>query len=209
MRTAGTTSLIASLALASWIAAGCSAGEGSAEAWSGVALVEPLPKPEVVLTDAQGQPFDFRQATDGKLTLLFFGYTHCPDVCPVHMANLARVIDNLSASDASRIRVVFVTTDPTRDTPERLKEWLGQFSPSFVGLTGDSATVRRMQDELNVPPAVIESAPTPKGGYTVAHAGYVIAFTPDNLARFVYPFGTRQEDWARDLPRLLAGEWTR
>ncbi|GBD32079.1 hypothetical protein HRbin33_01041 [bacterium HR33] len=174
-----------------------------------MALVEPLPKPEVVLTDAQGQPFDFRQATDGKLTLLFFGYTHCPDVCPVHMANLARVIDNLSASDASRIRVVFVTTDPTRDTPERLKEWLGQFSPSFVGLTGDSATVRRMQDELNVPPAVIESAPTPKGGYTVAHAGYVIAFTPDNLARFVYPFGTRQEDWARDLPRLLAGEWTR
>jgi protein SCO1/2 len=175
---------------------------------SGIALAEPLPKPDVVLTDTRGLPFDFRAGTDGKLTLLFFGYTHCPDICPVHMANLAQVISNLSASEASRIRVVFVTTDPARDTPERLKEWLGQFSPSFVGLTGDTATIRRMQEELNVPPAVIESAPTPTGGYSVGHAGYVIAFTPDNLARFVYPFGTRQEDWARDLPRLLAAEWT-
>jgi cytochrome oxidase Cu insertion factor (SCO1/SenC/PrrC family) len=172
-------------------------------------LAEPLPKPDVVLTDAKGLPFDFRQRTEGKLTLLFFGYTHCPDICPVHMANLARVIGDLSASDASRVRVVFVTTDPARDTPERLQQWLEQFNAGFIGLTGDSAEIRRMQEELNVPPAVIESAPTPKGGYSVGHAGWVIAFTPDNLARFVYPFGTRQQDWARDLPRLLAGEWTR
>ncbi len=208
VRTPSTISLTACVTLAWWISTGCAAEGRSPESWAGFALPEPLQKPQVLLTDAKGLPFDFREGTHGKLTLLFFGYTHCPDVCPVQMANLARVIGNLSASDASRISVVFVTTDPARDTPERLQEWLGQFSPSFIGLTGDSTTIRRMQQELQVPPAVIESVPTPQGGYSVAHAGYVIVFTPDNLARFVYPFGTRQEDWARDLPRLLAEEWT-
>lgn len=206
VRTTSSISLAARLVLASWISAGCAAEGRSPGSWTGVALPEPLPKPGVVLTDTRGLPCDFREATRGKLTLLFFGYTHCPDICPVHMANLARVIGDLSASDASRIRVVFVTTDPARDNPERLREWLGQFSPSFIGLTGDSAAIRQMQEALDVPPAVIESAPAPQGGYSVAHAGYVIVFTRDNLARFVYPFGTRQEDWARDLPRLLAME---
>jgi hypothetical protein len=76
----------------------------------GLALSPPQEKPAFTLTDTQGKPFDFRKETDGYVTLLFFGYTHCPDVCPVHMSNIAQTLKNMPAPDASRIKVVFVTT---------------------------------------------------------------------------------------------------
>jgi protein SCO1/2 len=97
--------------------------------WSGAIFGAPLPKPDLTLTDTTGKPYDFKQRTRGQLALLYFGYTHCPDVCPLTMAELAQVIHTLPASAAHKITVVFVTTDPVRDTPQRLKRWLGNFSP--------------------------------------------------------------------------------
>ncbi len=167
----------------------------------------PLAKPALVLTDTRGQPYDFQRETAGYLTLLFFGYTNCPDVCPIHMANLGAVIPKLPPDVQDRIRVVFVTTDPARDTPERLKMWLHNFSDAFVGLTGDTATINAAQRALFLPPSEIGPADS-TGAYVVGHSAAVIVFTPDDLAHVRYPFGIRQADWAHDLPRLLEIRWS-
>ena len=173
----------------------------SRSGYAGVELDPPAPKPEFVLTDTRGAPFDFRARTAGYLTLLFFGYTHCPDVCPVHMANLAAVLNRLPDEISRRVRVVFVTTDPARDTPERLSTWLGKFDADFVGLTGSPDELDRAQVAAGVTPARPDSA----GGtdYGVGHAAQVMAYTPDGLGRVVYPAGTRQVDWAHDIPMLV------
>ena len=173
----------------------------------GYLLEDPLPKPEVTLTGTDGTPFDLRRATDGFVTLVFFGYTHCPDVCPVHMSNLGSVLAGLDPRVAERIKVLFVTTDPRRYTPQVLRVWLDRFSRSFVGLMGDSATVARAQESLQLAPAVIEKAARADSGYGVGHSSLVVTFTADNLAHVVYPFGTRQEDWAHDLPELVRRGW--
>jgi len=166
-----------------------------------------LPKPELVLTDTRGMAFDLRRETSGYLTLVFFGYTSCPDVCPIHMANLGAVLRDLRPSVRERIKVVFVTTDPARDTPERLRTWLDNFDRTFIGLTGDSATINAAQRALYLPLPQIGPADS-AGSYEVGHAAAVVAFTPDDSARVMYPFGIRQADWANDLPKLLEIRWT-
>ena len=170
--------------------------------WAGWSLDVPLARPDFVLTGMDGEPFDFAAETEGSLALLFFGYTHCPDVCPVQMANLAAVLRDLPLELSRRVKVVFVTTDPVRDTPERMREWLGSMHPDFIGLRGDLDEVRAIQVGLGLPPPAIEEDDG-SGDYFVGHAAQVIAFEPDGPARRVYPYGIRQRDWLRDLPRLL------
>jgi len=91
--------------------------------YRGGLVTPPLPKPRFILTDTSGRPFDFASATKGYVTLLFFGYTYCPDQCPMHMANLSAALKKLPAGTADRVKLVFVTTDPTRDTPQVLRRW--------------------------------------------------------------------------------------
>jgi protein SCO1 len=161
----------------------------------------PRPKPEFTLTATDGTPFAFRRETEGYLTLLFFGYTSCPDVCPVHMANLSAALHKLPDRVSRRVKVVFVTTDPDRDTPERLRAWLDHFDKSFVGLTGSAAGIDSAQRLLQLPPAAREEIG--EGRYLVGHVAQIIVFTRDGLGRYAFPFGTRQADWARELPRLV------
>lgn len=195
--------------LAALLAAACgpSSGEtsaiGAADADSlrGLALPEPLAKPSAVLTDTDGRPYDLRAETEGRLTFLFFGYTHCPDVCPVHMGSLAAALDHLGRDIRARTRVVFVTTDPARDTPAVIRKWLDRFHRDFVGLRGSSEEVGRIQDSLRMPRSVTE-APDADGNYLVGHAAQVVAFAPDGRTVF-YPFGIRTVDWVHDIPLLL------
>jgi protein SCO1/2 len=161
----------------------------------------PTPKVDFTLNDTNGQPFHFLAQTEGYITLLFFGYTSCPDVCPVHLANLSAVLKELPWEVRSRIRVVFVTTDPERDTPARIREWLDAFDPSFIGLTGDRHEVNLIQASFGLPPAVLQGGTATN--YIIGHASQILAFGFDNMARIAYPFGTRQADWAHDLPRLV------
>ena len=175
-------------------------------AFRGVVLSTPVDKPDFTLTDFNGQPYNFRLKTAGKVALLFFGYTHCPDVCPLHAANIAAVLKQLPFEMRDSIRFVFVTTDPERDTMERLKSWLGVFDPSFVGLRGTEEEVNRIQAGLRIAPARREPVGPDSANYLVGHAAQVIAFSPDGVARVEYPFGVRQEDWANDLPKLVRGE---
>lgn len=168
----------------------------------GVRISPPLAKPDVVLTDQNGNAFDLRQETDGYLTLVYVGYTHCPDVCPTHMADIAAALKQVEPDVRERVKVVFITSDPERDTPEVLKRWLGLFDPSFIGLTGDKETIDRVQMALGMQPAGKQDLGN--GEYAVNHAAYVIAFTPqDNVAYTVYPFGVTRETWVNDITLLV------
>lgn len=178
---------------------------GGADALRGLMLTEPFAKPDFTLTDTDGEDFAFARETSGFLTLVFFGYTYCPDICPVHMASLGAVIGQLPLSTARRIKVVFVTTDPQRDTPERLRTWLDNFDRDFIGLTGDRELVNQIQASMRLPPSQM-GEPDSTGFYFVGHSAFVVAFTPDNLARALYPSGIRQADWAHDIPSLLEFE---
>lgn len=183
--------------------AACSRGDGTvAGEFRGSALAEPVEKLDFTLSDTNGEPYRFVEETRDRLTLLFFGYTNCPDVCPVHMAALAAVLERMPFETRNRVAVVFVSTDPDRDSPERIREWLDGFAPAFIGLRGDIAEVNRIQERLGMPPAG-KGADDGRGGYVVGHAAQVIAFQPDGIARYAYPFGTRQEDWLHDIPLLL------
>jgi protein SCO1/2 len=187
-------------------------GAGAARApkdLRGTLLGEPLPKPDVTFRTTEGSPFPLRSATEGFVTLIFFGFTHCPNVCPVTMANLGAVLRTLDPAVAQRVKVLFVTVDPWRDTPAVLRAWLDRFNPDIIGLSGDSVTVAQAQVALKLAPAIIERQGPSDTAYSVGHSSLVVAFTPDNLAHVVYPFGTRQEDWAHDLPELVRGGWSR
>lgn len=172
-----------------------------------MALERPVALPSAVLESHESHPFDLRADTPGDVTLVFFGYTHCPDICPVHMANLAAVFRDLPLEVTRRIDVLFVTTDPERDTPERLASWLGALHPRFVGLRGSREQITALEASMGIPVSVVSpDEETADGGYFVGHAAQVLAFTADDTARVAYPWGTRQRDWLRDLPRLVRGE---
>ena len=169
----------------------------------GPRLLQALPKPGFMLQNLDGSPFDFREATRGRLVFLFFGYTNCPDVCPLHMANLAWAIHNLPPGQRNAVRVVFVSTDPERDTPERLRSWLGQFDSSFVAVTGTATALEVAQRSVGMPPAIREGELPKGGGYGMSHGAQLWAFTPDDSAHVVYPWGMKREDLAADLAKLL------
>jgi cytochrome oxidase Cu insertion factor (SCO1/SenC/PrrC family)/copper(I)-binding protein len=175
------------------------------EAYRGVVLGTPLPRPAFSFPAADGRTFDFQRETEGKVALLFFGYTHCPDVCPLHMANIAAVLRRMSWEERNAIRVVFVTTDPARDTHERLREWLGNFDDSFVGLRAPIEDVNALMTSLGMRPAERDTT-SDSTSYLVGHGAQVIAFGRDGPASLEYPFGIRQDDWAHDLPKLVRGE---
>jgi protein SCO1/2 len=169
----------------------------------GPRLTQALPKPDFTLQNLDGSSFEFRKATRGTLTFLFFGYTNCPDVCPLHLANLAWAVKTLPPEQRRNIRVVFVTTDPERDTPERLRSWLTQFDSSFVALTGTPAALEQAQRAFGMPLATREGELPNGGGYGMAHAAQLWAFTPDDSAHVIYPWGLPREDLAADLALLL------
>ena len=175
--------------------------------YRGGLVTPPLPKPRFILADTSGRPFDFAAQTKGYLTLLFFGYTYCPDQCPMHMANLSAALKKLSAGTADQVKLVFVTTDPARDTPQVLRRWLDVFDRHFIGLTGTEHTIAAIQRMAGVPVAT-KSGP-PNNNYAVSHANFVLAYSKDDLAHVIYPGGVSKDDWVHDLPRLINETWTR
>lgn len=176
-----------------------------ADGYRGGLVTPPLPKPRFILADTSGRPFDFSQQTRGYMTLLFFGYTFCPDQCPMHMANLSAALKKLPAGISDQVRLVFVTTDPARDTPQVLRRWLDQFDRRFVGLTGTEQAIEGVQRAAGVPVAT-KTGPT-RGNYAVAHANFVLAYSKDDLAHVIYPGGVGKNDWVHDLPLLIKETW--
>ncbi|MDH5372837.1 MAG: SCO family protein, partial [Acidimicrobiia bacterium] len=184
------------------VAVGACAGSSVAVSGEleGVALDQPTEKASFVLRDTEGRRFDFVEDTEGRLTFLYFGYTSCPDICPVHLAQLAEVFDQLPEVRRNA-SVVFVTVDPDRDDPATLRLFLDAFSDEFIGLTGSQEELVAAQEAAGVPVAVKEGS---GNDYTMGHAGQVLVYAPDGFGYSVYPFGTRQSQWIHDLPILLA-----
>ena len=141
----------------------------------------------------------------GRLVLLYFGYTHCPDVCPTDLVAIASALNQLG-SGAADIQPVFITLDPARDTPKALRVWLNQFDKRFIGLTGSQSAIDAVQAAAGVP--VAAKVARPGDDYAVGHANFVIAYTKDNLAHVIYPGGVTRQDWAHDLPQLVNETWS-
>jgi protein SCO1/2 len=138
----------------------------------------------------------------GKPTLLVFGYTFCPDVCPLSMYDLRRVKQALGEAGGG-VNYVFVTVDPERDTPDVLRRYVAAFDPAFIGLTGDETTLRKMIYEFD---GMFEKQPprpdNPKS-YVVAHTSFTYLLDADGRLRITYAFGTPIDTIARDVRALL------
>ncbi len=135
------------------------------------------------------------------VTLLFFGYTYCPDVCPTTLATLSAAIDRLPAAQRDRVRVLFVSVDPGRDDPARLNEYTDAFGPGFVGATADVARLRRLAGRYGSSFGYGE--PDESGNYPVSHGSSVLAFDGRGRARLLIRPEDDAEDVAHDLARLL------
>ncbi|HTP96324.1 MAG TPA: SCO family protein [Burkholderiales bacterium] len=189
--------LLCALLLALGGLAGCKGGD------EGFMLTDITGAPfgrDFQLTDHNGTPrrlADFR----GKLVVLFFGYTHCPDVCPTTLAELAGAMQQLGA-DAGRVQVLFVTVDPERDTPALLAQYVPAFNPSFLGLYGDADATARTAKEFKI---FYRKQPgrTPDG-YTMDHSAGSYVFDREGRLRLLMPYGQKVEALVHDLRLLLA-----
>ncbi|MGP4007992.1 SCO family protein [Streptomyces sp. 4N124] len=167
-------------------------------------LDKPFEKPDLVLTDTNGKSYDFRKETKGHPTLLYFGYTNCPDVCPLTMNNIAVAKKQLPKAEQDQLRVVFVTTDPDRDTAKALGKWLKGIDTQVVGLTGDFATIQAGARTLGIS---IEPPHKEKGKIVSTHGTQVIAFSPKTDGGYVlYGEDATVDDYTADLPKLIKGE---
>ena len=133
---------------------------------SGTWLPQPRPVPDVSLVDESGKPFTI-QNLKGHPTLLFFGFTHCPDVCPTTLAQLAQVV---KAANVPDLKVLLVSVDPERDTPELLERYVHAFSPDFGGVTGKPEEIQRFAKEFGVAIAKVDLG---GGEYTIDHSAVV------------------------------------
>ena len=171
--------------------------EAPQDRYAGLDLVEPYRRPTFTLTDTAGAPYDFQAATAGSPTLLFFGYTNCPDVCPTTMADVAVALRGLDPAIVSRVKVVFVTTDPATDTPAVLAEYLSRFDAdlpvSFVGLTGDQAAIDQAQLSAGVPLAEDQGR---------LHSSLLLLYGTGDEAQVAFDAGNTARDIAEDLSRV-------
>ena len=236
-RSAALSAPVAGALLAGALLTGCAGGTSSASAVPQPAPApaaafhgeEPVPvqaRPSFVLRTTQGEAYDFAERTAGRPTLLYFGYTNCPDECPTAMADISAALRSVPAELGEQVEVVFVTTDPDRDTPQVLRRWLDTFSPDVVGLLGTQAEVDAAQLALDVPPAK-KAGPVPtlpgrpdehehepgtaphthEGplGYGVGHVNVIFAFDSSDRLPVLYREGVRPADLAADLPLLAQG----
>ncbi|MDX6302626.1 MAG: hypothetical protein QOF53_3840 [Nocardioidaceae bacterium] len=169
---------------------------------NGVVLDRPYHAPGVQLRSTSNTPLTLTAATRGRpLTLVFFGYTNCPDVCQVVMANLASALVRLDPAQRARVGMVFVTTDPARDTPTRLRSYLNRFDRSFQGATGDLTRIVRLGKAFGVP--IEKGQKLASGGYDVVHGTQVLGLRPDGTVPFVWTEDTAPGALADDLKKIL------
>jgi protein SCO1/2 len=165
----------------------------------GAYLDTPYVVPELSLTDTAGKPYSLA-AAPAPLKIVFFGYTRCPDVCQVVMSTIASAVSRLKTDQRDRVQVVFVTTDPARDTRPVLRTYLDRLDPAFVGLTGDLGRIIELAKPLKV--FIEKGAALPSGGYDVTHTTEVFGVT-GNQARVAWGQDTSPSAMAADIIKLL------
>ena len=183
-------------------AVACGGDDAPAEqAFRGAVLDEQYVVPTTPLVDTEGEPYSLADDTDARLTLVFFGYVNCPDICQVVMSSLASAMTRLDEDDRAQVDVVFVTTDPARDDPQVLREYLDRFDPSFIGLTGDLRTIVEVGEPLKV--YVEKGEKLPSGGYDVTHGTQVTAIDQKDRVPVIWTQGTSASELASDIHTLL------
>jgi protein SCO1/2 len=178
---------------------GCDKLTGSHKAFNAIDVTGGAMGGELRLTDHDGKPrslADFR----GKVVVVSFGFTHCPDVCPTMLADLAAAVKQLG-EEGGRVQVLFVTVDPQRDKPELLRQYVPAFNPAFLGLTGDDAALAKVRKDFNVYASVREGK-TPES-YSVDHSAQMFVFDGGGKIRLVVPPGMAPQALASDLRLLL------
>lgn len=155
--------------------------------------------PALSLTNQDGEAVAVDQLKD-QWSLLFFGYTFCPDICPATLAQLRQLQGQLPPETLAKLRIVLVSVDPHRDTPEQLKKYLDYFDAGFIGLTGEQATLQKLANAVSIP---YIPADTSKENYTVDHSGNLVIIGPDGKQRGFIRAPINNTKLAAQLPGLL------
>ncbi|HUF39759.1 MAG TPA: SCO family protein [Anaerolineales bacterium] len=171
-------------------------------AWS--RIDPPAQAPEIELAETNGGSFRLSEL-QGKLVLVFFGYTHCPDICPGTLKNMQFVFEQLG-DQTGEVRFVFVTVDPARDTPERMRSYLALFHPEFIGLTGSAEALERAYADYTV--NVVKGPAAGIAGYDVAHASRIFVIDREGRLVGTFPYGLSRESILADLQHLLSQQDT-
>jgi protein SCO1/2 len=173
--------------------------EGPGDEYAGIDLRDPYQRPSFTLTDGTGAEYDFAAATAGRPTLLFFGFTNCPDICPTTMADVALALRDVDPALAAQVQVVFVTTDPAFDSPQVLAEYLDRFDADlptqFVGLTGPQDVIDQAQLSAGVPLAEDDGR---------LHSSLLLLYGADDQAHVAFDAGNTASDIAGDLEAVTS-----
>lgn len=169
---------------------------------NGAVPTEPYSVPDVALEATDGSRTVLAEDADRPLTLVFFGYTMCPDVCQLVMADVANALNRLEPDEREQVGMTFVTTDPARDDAETLRTYLDRFDPTFEGLTGPLPRIVELGEAVGVP--IAKGQKLPSGGYEVDHGTHVLGMTDDGTVPILWTQGTPPELVADDIRRILA-----
>jgi protein SCO1/2 len=158
--------------------------------------------PDLKMTDQDGKTVSIDELK-GKWTMLFFGYTFCPDICPTTLAQLRQIKSELPKEVLGKLQIVLVSVDPNRDTPQQLKQYLGYFDPSFMGLTAPVDVIAKLANAVSIP---FIPADTSKPNYTVDHSGNLALLGPDGTQRGFIRSPLNDKKMVEQLPGLLVRE---
>jgi len=167
--------------------------------FSGTVIQSPQPSFNFTLTSASGDVSlsDFR----GKLVIVYFGYTFCPDICPATLANVGQALRQLGDDKASQIQTIMISVDPERDTPQKLAEYVGHFHPSFIGITGSS---EKLEEVTSLYGIFYEKSPgNTAESYMIDHTATLLVLDREGYLKLVFPFGVTVDEIAGDLKYML------
>ncbi len=168
------------------------------DGYHGILLDKPYAVAAIQLADTEGKPFDL--ASQPGRTLVFFGYTNCPDICQVVMSTIASATARLTAAERKDLEVAFVTTDPARDTRPALRTYLDRFDPDFVGVTGPLERIDSLAQTMDI--FIKHGQKLASGGYEVSH-GTVVVSVREGAGDLLWTGGTSPSDMAEDLQKIL------
>jgi protein SCO1/2 len=195
-------SLIALVFVAGLLAACGTDADAETAEFSGTQLDHPYEVIDVGLTDTSGAPYSLLHDREKPLTLVFFGYTNCPDFCPLVMGNIASGLNRLDAADRAQVDMVFVTTDPERDDEQQLRTYLDNYDSGFIGLTGDLDEITRLAAPLHI--YVSEGEELPSGGRDLGgHTTWTLAIDDSDRAVALWRQTTSAPEYAADIHSLL------
>lgn len=174
---------------------------GKPDNFRGTAYVEPYPPAsDFALTRGDGSNFQL-SAMRGDIVLLFFGYTSCPDVCPTTLAELNQALEKIGEDDAAKVKVIFVTVDPDRDTPERIQTYVDHFNPGFIGLSGAETDLSKVWNKYGVIREIVDGPSA--SGYIVDHTARVTMIDGEGNLRVSFGFDSPLDDIVHDLKLIL------